>query len=140
MGHASRILPEDAPEITILTHLLNRALIVDLHRSQQLGGGIVDIKVPWCYVILEDFEVFRGVELAPASESLEDWRDLSLWSVQPEMRAAPAAAMDGWCNDGWCMGCKDNGWTVLSWYGTLSAPGTQRARMQRSRQMGFSNF
>lgn len=107
---------------------------------------MVDVKVPWRYVLLEDFEVFHGVELA--TECWEDWRDLSLWSVQPvavhgldEMRHARAdTADDGWCNHGWCMGCSNNGWKLSSWYGTPLTPSTRRARMRQSHRMGFSDL
>lgn len=120
---------------------------MDLWDSQRLGGGIVNVKVPWRYVLLEDFGVFQGVELAP--ECWEDWRDLSLWFVQP-LAARDAddmhSAVEVGANriNGWCLDPTDNGWPLSSWelsswYGP-PAPRTPRARPRRSRRMGFYNF
>jgi hypothetical protein len=79
-GAEHRIPVEDLPEITISTHNLNRALLVDLQRSRELGGGTLEFEVPWRYVLLENFGVFHNVELAPYCWT--EWRDLCFWSVR----------------------------------------------------------
>lgn len=59
------LLPEEGVESLIGAYALDRAMLVDLGRSQALGGGVLKFSVPWRFVLLEDFRVFKDAELLP---------------------------------------------------------------------------
>lgn len=67
----------------IADYALDRAMLVDLQRSRELGGGVLRFDVPWRYVLLEDFRVFNDAELMPdPKDTFSRGRDHMFWKVR----------------------------------------------------------